>query len=67
MTNDQAKTKGCPLFIAAAIGVAPASPDLSHTNCIGDVCVFWRYYTPNAGASTQGYCGEAGSSDGQNS
>jgi hypothetical protein len=71
MTEEEAKTKWCPMFRCAGDGGNADADGGRRTKCIGTRCMMWRwqYDTVADGPdgvdyklvrTTQGYCGLAG-------
>lgn len=65
MTEEEAKTKTCC--------VGYGGPQTAHGNCIGSVCMAWRWYKfptiykPESGIPNEtgtGFCGRAGTPNG---
>lgn len=73
MTEDEAKTKWCPMVRVASGPYVPGTYsvgmlDNQEAKCIGSACMMWRYLNPDVGVTKQtdgtgnahGYCGLAG-------
>ncbi len=68
MTEDDAKTKWCPMVRQSFDGVAINVTDSEFPPCIGSACMMWREksvwvedHLGNFGEQSGGYCGLAGS------
>jgi hypothetical protein len=64
MTEDEAKTKWCPMTAPLVI-VPHYASQAGSCNCVGSACMMWRWtYTPEEAKGNkngpQGICGMAG-------
>lgn len=64
MTEDEAKTRWCPMYPVGVDLRVTASTNLQYrSNCIGAACMMWRWdhFRKNGEPfNTNGYCGIAG-------
>jgi hypothetical protein len=71
MTEDEAKTKWCPMRRITRIGnikIDNTDGKEFTLNCIGSACMMWRFYgdqlhrgrVGNGAPLTEGYCGLSG-------
>jgi hypothetical protein len=59
MTEEEAKTKWCPMLRKGPLGTARNAPEDVPNTCIGSVCMMWRF-EPGTREEWHGYCGLAG-------
>lgn len=60
MTEDEAKTKACPMYKVQEVRTGIDTYVQHRPTCIGSDCMMWRRTHPAEGAMDHGYCGLAG-------